>query len=299
MRAPLRLATRGSALARLQTERAAALLGVECEIVEVSTSGDRHATTPIWQMSGRGVFVKEVQEAVRDGRADVAVHSAKDLPSETPPGLVIAALPERGDPRDALVGTPLDDLPTGATVATGSVRRRAQLAGLRPDLVFAGLRGNVPTRLEKARSVDAAVLSHAAMQRLELSHRATEVLDPSVMLPQVGQGALALECRADDDETLEVVNAIDDVAVRRAVTAERAFLGRLGGGCNLPVGALASSAHDGEVVIDVLVASLDGRVVLRHHHRASDPLEAGHEASRALFDERGGSMLLGHPEPAA
>ena len=165
MTPPRRAATRGSALARWQTERVLARLG-PAELVVVTTTGDRRADEPIHALGGQGVFVKEVQEAVLTGRADLAVHSAKDLPSATPPGLVLACVPERADPRDALVGTALENLPTGARVATGSVRRRAQLANARPDLTFAELRGNVPTRVARAAAYDAGVVALAALQRL-------------------------------------------------------------------------------------------------------------------------------------
>jgi len=188
---PLRVATRGSALARWQAERVVQLLGVEAEYVIVSTRGDERREVPIHAMGGTGVFVKEVEQAVLDGRADVAVHSAKDLPSETSPELVLAALPERGDPRDALVGRPLDEIPTGGRVGTGSVRRRAQLAARRPDIGFGELRGNIPTRLEKADDFDAVVLAGAGLDRLGLADRIAERVDPSVVLPQVAQGALA------------------------------------------------------------------------------------------------------------
>src|SRR2546429_8324662 len=163
---PLRVATRGSALARWQAERVVQLLGVEAEYVIVPTRGDERRDVPIHAMGGTGVFVKEVEQAVLDGRAEVAVHSAKALPSETSPELVLAALPERGDPRDALVGRPLDEIPTGGRIGTGSVRRRAQLAARRPDLGFGELRGNIPTRLEKADGFDAVGLAAAAPDRL-------------------------------------------------------------------------------------------------------------------------------------
>ncbi|MFO7592267.1 MAG: hydroxymethylbilane synthase [Acidimicrobiia bacterium] len=223
--ARLRVATRGSALARWQAERVVALLATagshEAELVVVETTGDRRTDAPIHAIGGIGVFVKEVQEAVLDGRADLAVHSAKDLPAATPDGLVLAAVPERADPRDALVGATLDSLPTGAVVATGSVRRRAQLAGRRPDLGFAELRGNMHTRLEKAAGFDAVVVAAAALDRLGLEGRIAERLDTSIMLPQVAQGALAVECRADDHVSLQATGAIDDPDVRRAVEAER------------------------------------------------------------------------------
>ena len=176
----------------------------------VSTVGDRDTTSPIHALGGTGVFVKEIQEAVLRGEADVAVHSAKDLPAETPDGLLLACVPEREDPRDALVGSALADIPTGGRVGTGSVRRRAQLSSLRPDLTFAELRGNIPTRLERAKELDAGVVAFAALVRLGLAHEAAEVLEPSVMLPQVGQGALAVECRADDADALAVLATIDN-----------------------------------------------------------------------------------------
>ncbi len=196
----LRIATRGSALARWQAEHVGESLRsadptVTVELVVVETSGDRNLEVPIWEMGGKGVFVKEVQAAVLAGQADVAVHSAKDLPAVTHDDLVIAAVPRRADARDALVGSTLDDLAAGAVVATGSVRRRAQLAWLRPDLTFAGLRGNIDTRLRRAGEYGAIVVAAAALDRLGLADRATQLLSPSVMLPQVGQGSLAVECR--------------------------------------------------------------------------------------------------------
>jgi hydroxymethylbilane synthase len=283
---PLRAATRGSALARWQAAHVAELLGEPVELVVVETTGDRRQDVPIWEMGGRGVFVKEVQAAVLEGRADFAVHSAKDLPSETPEGLVIAAVPERGDPRDALVGDRLDDLPAGARIGTGSVRRRSQLAALRPDLTFAGLRGNMETRLRKAADFDAVVLAAAALQRLGRESAIAEVLDPDVLLPQVGQGALAVECRADDEEVRQSLAAVEHASSRRAVDAERSFLATLGGGCDLPVGAYAEVGEDGSVHVRGLLASLDGHVVLR----ASG--DDGAAVARYLLDDCGGRALL-------
>jgi hydroxymethylbilane synthase len=289
---PLRVATRGSALARWQAERIVELLGVEAEYVIVSTSGDERRDVPIHAMGGSGVFVKEVEQAVLDGRAEVAVHSAKDLPSETSPELVLAALPERGDPRDALVGRPLDEIPTGGRVGTGSVRRRAQLAARRPDLGFGELRGNIPTRLEKADGFDAVVLAAAALDRLGLADRIAERMDPSVVLPQVAQGALAAECRADDDGTRELLAGIDDADVHAAVTAERSYLAELGGGCNLPCGALAETGGDGWLRLEALLGSLDGRISLRARVEGHDPVAVGVEAARRLVDEEGGRLVL-------
>ena len=290
--APLRVATRGSALARRQAERVVELLDVEAEYIVVSTRGDERRDVPIHAMGGTGVFVKEVEQAVLDGRAEVAVHSAKDLPSTTPQELVLGALPERGDPRDALVGRALDDIPTGGRVGTGSVRRRAQLAFERPDLGFGELRGNIPTRLEKAGAFDAVVVAAAALDRLGLADRVAERLDPSVVLPQVAQGALAVECRADDDETRDLLARVDDAGVRAAVTAERAFLAQLGGGCNLPCGALAETGDDGSLRLDALLGSLDGRLSLRARVTGRDPETVGAEATRRLIEDEGGRLVL-------
>ena len=249
----MRIATRGSALARWQAEHVAGLLAVvapdlDVELVIVQTEGDRRRDQPIHTLGGQGVFVKEVEQAVLDGRADAAVHSAKDLPSVTAPGLALAAVPERHDARDALVGRTLAALAPGATVATGSVRRQAQLARLRPDLVFVDLRGNIGTRLERVPPDGAAVVAVAALERLGLSGQIADVLDPDAVVPQVGQGALAVECRADDAAAIELVARIEHAPSRLAVDAERAFLARLGGGCDLPVGAYATVA-DGTLAL--------------------------------------------------
>lgn len=293
----LRAATRGSPLALWQVEHVAALLapaGVEVEPVVVETSGDVVLDRPIWEIGGKGVFVKEVQAAVLDGRAEFAVHSAKDLPSLTVEGLVLAAVPVRGEPRDALVGSTLADLPTGALVATGSVRRRAQLAWLRPDLTFTGLRGNIATRLAKAGDYAAIVMAAAALERLGLADRATEVLDPDVMLPQVGQGALAIEARAGDAPVLNALAAIEHGPSRVAVEAERGFLAELGGDCDLPAGAHATVAPDGSVALEGLLASLDGHVVLRESDTgpAAGAAAVGHALARRLLDDHGGAALL-------
>jgi hydroxymethylbilane synthase len=288
----LRAATRGSPLARLQTELVATELGVDVEAVVVETTGDRNVDVAIWAMGGQGVFVTEVQAAVLDGRADIAVHSAKDLPSSPTDGLVIAAVPERGDPRDALVGATLEGLPVGGRVATGSVRRRAQLAHHRPDLTFAGLRGNIETRLRKAAEFDAAVVAAVALQRLGRSEVIAELLDPSVVVPQVGQGALAVECRVDDTRTRELLDPIEHRASRVAVDAERAWLREIGSGCDLPVGAHATVADDGTITLIAMLGTLDGRVLLRARGRGDDPSELGSRVSRELLDGAGGAALL-------
>jgi hydroxymethylbilane synthase len=288
---PLRVATRGSALARWQAERVATMLGTDTELVLVTTAGDRRADVPIHELGGTGVFVKEVQEALLDGRADVAVHSAKDLPSGTAPGLVLAAVPERADPRDALVGSTLDALPSGAIVGTGSVRRRAQLAARRPDLVYGELRGNIPTRLEKADQFGAIVVAAAALIRLDVLARADELLATSVMLPQVGQGSLAVECRDDDEETRAWLAAIDRVDHHRELDAERELLAVLGGGCDLPCGALGR-ATEGGVELEGMLASPDGRIVLRATSVGADPRTVGRAVADEILDG-GGRELLG------
>jgi hydroxymethylbilane synthase len=287
----LRVATRGSRLARWQAERVVELLGIDAELVIVDTTGDRAPDAELHRIGGQGVFVKEVQAAVLEGRADVAVHSAKDLPALTPDGLVIGAFPERADARDALVGRALDHIPTGGQVATGSVRRRAQLANVRPDLLFAPLRGNIETRLRKAEGFAAIVVAYAALERLGLTQHVAEVLEPSVVLPQVAQGALAVECRADDTTTRERVAAIDRRDVRAAVSAERAFLAALGGGCDLPCGAYAT-LDGADVCIDAALATLDGHVVLRTKVRGTDPEATGHAAAGRLLDHDGGRAFI-------
>jgi hydroxymethylbilane synthase len=292
----LRAATRGSELALWQTHHIGALVRAAPEFVVepvvVSTAGDRDQDRPLWEMGGKGVFVKEVQAAVLDGRADIAVHSAKDLPSQAVDGLVLAAVPSRGDPRDALVGVALADLGPGARVATGSLRRRAQLAHLRPDLTFTGLRGNMATRLERAADHDAILVAVAALSRLGHLDRVAEVLEVETMVPQVGQGALAVECRADDERTRALLASIDDPVSHRAVAAERAFLFELGGDCDLPAGAHAVVGADDEVTMEGLLASPDGHVVLRERRAGDEPFALGRAVARHLLDTAGGRALL-------
>jgi hydroxymethylbilane synthase len=244
---PLRLATRGSAQARTQAEAVATALmtahpGRTVELVFVDTLGDRtqHAEVPLHTIGGQGVFVKEVQSAVLRGDADMAAHSAKDLPSTAADGLHLAAFCRRRDARDVLIGSTLDGLPNGAPVATGSVRRRAQLWVVRPDLQFLELRGNIHTRLGKVPEGGAIVMAAAALEVLDLIGEISDYLPPSSFVPSPGQGCVAVECRADDHETIELLGAIDHGPTRWAVEAERAFMAELGSGCSLPVGAHAS-----------------------------------------------------------
>lgn len=297
----LRLATRGSPLALWQAQRVADLLrlahaGLEVELVRVSTAGDRQATVPVWEMGGQGVFVGEVQGAVLEGRADAAVHSAKDLQPVEAEGLSLAAFPERADPRDALVGQPLAALGPGSVVATGSQRRRAQLAAARRGLVFESLRGNIGTRLSKVPPRGAIVVAMAALDRLSLAPEGLDVLSTEVMLPQVGQGALAVECRSDDLPILELLAAVDDATVRLAATAERAFLAALGGGCALPVAGYAHLDGSGGLAVEGLVATSDGLCVVRR--AVSGPAWAAADLGRqvaALVLADGGRELIEEP----
>jgi hydroxymethylbilane synthase len=269
----LRVATRASRLAQWQANSVADLLRaadseLHVELVLVTTTGDVRTDVPLHAVGGQGVFVKEVQQAVLAGEADLAVHSAKDLPSGPPPeGLVLGAIPPRGDPRDALVGRRLDELAPGATVATGSVRRQAQLAARRPDLVFTDLRGNIDTRLGKVPEGGAIVVAQAALERLGAADRAAEVLGVTTMVPQVGQGALAVECRSDDHASRARLAGIEAAVDRGFVNLERAFLAELGGGCDLPVGAHARLDADGQVVLHAFLA---GPKETWHAHRHGD-----------------------------
>jgi hydroxymethylbilane synthase len=250
------LATRGSQQASTQARAVADQLGEAtgrpAELMIVETTGDRRQDVPLHVIGGQGVFVKEVQQAVLDGRADAAVHSAKDLPSVSADGLVVAAYTRRRDPADALVGRTLADLAEGATVATGSVRRRAQLAVVRPDLRFVELRGNIATRLGRIPDDGSIVIAVAALEVLGLTDRVAERLDPTRFVPAVGQGCVAVEVRSGDEETIELLASIDDPATRHAVEVERAFLAELGAGCALPVGA-----HAGEGRLRTFLASSD------------------------------------------
>ena len=255
----LRLASRRSPLALLQASYVSnrlASIGVASEIVALETRADQRLDVPIASFGGQGAFAVEIQRAVLDGRADVAVHSAKDLPSLTPEGLVFACVPQRIDARDVLVGRSLEGLGPGATVATGSPRRRAFLLERRPDLTIVELRGNMATRLgQVGNGVDAIVAAAAALTRLDVADMVADYLDPSWFVPQVGQGALALECRHDDEETRAHLIEIHDVLAGRELLAERAFLRELGAGCSLPVAAHAT-AHADQVRLSAVICLL-------------------------------------------
>jgi hydroxymethylbilane synthase len=293
---PLRIATRGSALALAQSRIVEAGLraawpGLEVVLVGVVTEGDRRRDLSAAQLGGKGVFTAAVQQAVLDGRADVAVHSAKDLPAAQTPGLALAAAPEREDPRDVLVtaagtaveGDPLDSLPTGSRVGTGSPRRVALLSWLRPDLEVLPLRGNVDTRVGKviAGELDAVVLAASGLRRLGLAAAGAGFLDPEVFTPAPGQGCLAVEAREDDQRVLTLLAGLTHEPSRTALTGERAFLARLGGSCTLPAGALLTMAG-GSLEMRGFVAAQDGKGLVRE--RLTGPAGDPEGIGRALAD---------------
>ncbi|MEP7055015.1 MAG: hydroxymethylbilane synthase [Actinomycetota bacterium] len=298
----LRVGTRRSALAMAQSGGVAAtilaLLGREVELVEITTRGDVDATA-LTQIGGTGVFVTALRDALYDGRIDLAVHSLKDLPTAPADGLLIAAIPPREDPRDALChpgGLTLGELPSGTRVGTGSPRRMAQLAALGLGVVLVPIRGNVDTRLKKAIDgidVDAVVLARAGLARLERLDAISEVIDPLQMLPAPGQGALALECRAADTELVALLAILDDPDSRVCVEAERSLLAMLEAGCLAPVGALADVADD-EIYLRAVVAAVDGSDTLRRSLTGpvDDPVGLGRRLAAILLED-GAAELLG------
>ena len=299
---PLKLGTRSSHLALWQANHVAALLRPvvaprPVELVLIETHGDRDQASALSAMGGFGVFTKAIQTALRDRRADVAVHSLKDLPTIPEPGLELAAVPPRGPTGDAFVSEKyrrFADLPDGAVIGTSSLRRRAMLLNRRPDLRLIDLRGNVETRLRKLteQALDAIILAEAGLMRLGLADRITEVLDPSWMLPAVGQGAIGLECRTDDPAAADAVAALTDEPTFQRVRAERAMLYALGGGCLVPIGT-TSRVLDGVLTIRGAVLSLDGRrrVVATHVGPADTPLAVGQELAAMLLAEGAGEIL--------
>ena len=290
----VRIATRASSLAlwqaRFVAQQIEARLGCETEIVPVETSGDRLQGVSLARVGGKGLFVKEIEEALLEGRADVAVHSAKDLPSVLHPDLVMAAFPERADPRDALVardpGATCAGLPRGARVGTGSVRRSAQLRLLRRDLEIVPLRGNVPTRLRRLEEerLDAVVLACAGLERLGLSARIGVRIDPEVMLPAVAQGALAVQARRGDPLAVRLA-ALDHAESAARVAAERAVAEGLGADCNVPLAALAEFAEPGALRLRARVIAADGGRAVEAELRcaASEARGAGEELARRLL----------------
>jgi hydroxymethylbilane synthase len=299
---PLRIATRQSLLALWQAEHAAALLrrahpGIQVALMPMSTKGDRILDRSLAAIGGKGLFIKELEAALEDRRADLAVHSMKDVPGDLPAGLVIAAVLPRVDARDALVSLSaraLEDLPLGARLGTSSLRRQAQLLAARPDLAIEALRGNVDTRLKRldAGELDAIVLACAGLIRLGLESRISARLDPKISLPAVGQGVIGIECRADDLKSRGVLEALNDAATRKAVDAERAFARRLGGSCQSPIAAYAQVAQD-RLTLEGLVAEPDGSRILRDtvSGSASNPEILGVELAQRLLAVGAGELL--------
>jgi hydroxymethylbilane synthase len=294
----LRIGTRGSMLAKWQAEsvrkRLFAVAGVEAEIVIIKTAGDKLQHIPLTTIGGKGIFIKELEEALLEETIDLAVHSVKDIPTDTPSRLSFPAVCRRDDVRDCLVGTTLASLRQGARVGTGSLRRQAQLLHLRPDLDIRDLRGNVDTRLRKVESgeYEAIMLSKAGLDRLGLSQRISEVLSPEVCMPAVGQGAIAVECRLKDTEAADIVAPLDDAETRTAIIAERALLGAVQGGCQVPLGAWARMER-GELVLEACVCSADGVQYVKQ--RATAPpdqaAQLGEHMARLLI-EAGAQAIL-------
>jgi hydroxymethylbilane synthase len=294
----LRIGTRGSLLAKWQAEfvrkRVFVATGVEPEIVIIKTSGDKMVHAPVAQIDNKGVFTKELDEALLEETIDLAVHSVKDIPTDIPSRLMVPAVCKRDDVRDCLVGSTLANLRQGARVGTSSLRRQAQLRHTRPDLDLRDLRGNVDTRLRKVESgeYDAVVVSKAGLDRLGFSQRISEVLSPEVCMPAVGQGAIAVECRLKDREAEELLAPLDDAETRAAVIAERALLGALHGGCQVPMGAFARVEH-GQLVMDACVCSVDGVHCVKQH-AAAPPEQAAQLGERMarLLIEAGAQPIL-------
>ncbi len=290
-RARVRLGTRGSQLSLRQTQLVIEALHrvapeVALELVVIKTAGDRAPDVPLERLEGIGFFAKELEAAVLDGRCDAAIHSVKDLPTRLHPDLMLAAICMRTEPRDVLIdreGRPLRALPPGTRVATSSVRRRAQLLYHRPGLVPVSIRGNIDTRLKKLErgECDTLCLAGAGLVRMGWEGRVTEWLEPEVMLPAPGQGALAVEVRRRDEDMVDLVRPLDHAPTREAVDAERAFIARIGSGCRAPAAALAIS--DGKhVILEGLVAQEDGSLVYRH--RAGGPAGAGEWLGMSVAD---------------
>jgi len=282
------IGSRGSQLALWQAKWIAVRLaerGVETRIEIIKTTGDKITDVPLAKVGTKGLFTKEIEEALLDGRIDLAVHSLKDLPTEVPDGLTIAAIPEREDPRDAMVGSLLMDLRAGAKVGTSSLRRAAQLRVVRKDLLIESVRGNLDTRVRKLDEgqYDCIVLAAAGLTRLGWAHRIAEVLPAEVMCPAVGQGALAVETRAAGD-ALVVCGTLDHAATRAAVTAERAVLASLGGGCQVPIGAYAQVSGETLRLIAVVIAPEGDRVVRKNDEgMVNDAEQAGRRVGAALL----------------
>jgi hydroxymethylbilane synthase len=301
MRSRLRIGTRGSALSLRQTEPVVHALreaapGLTLEIVVIQTAGDRAPDVPLERLEGTGFFARELEAALLDERCDLAVHSAKDLPTEIHHALCLAAFPPRADPRDVLItasGARLAGLPPAARIGTSSVRRSSQLLHHRSDLQCLPIRGNVDTRLRKleAGAYEAVCLAAAGLLRMGWDARIAEWFSPAVLLPAPGQGAIAVEARRADDDVLDLLQACNHRPTQRAVEAERAFVARLGSGCRAPAAALAC-VHDDTIALDALVASPDGRVLERSRSEgpADAPARVGQSAAETLL-ARAGALI--------
>ena len=297
------IGTRASKLALWQAEYIAGELEkhhTHChvELKKMTTKGDRILDAPLAKIGGKGLFTKELEQAMLDGMIDLAVHSLKDMPTEVPEGLVIGAITERLDPGDAFVSVryrTMEDLPNGARVGTSSLRRRAQLLAVRPDLKILDLRGNVNTRLAKldAGEFDAIVLAAAGLKRLGLGDRIRTILPRAMILPAVGQGALAIECRAEDMRILELINFLRDPHMTAAAMAERAFLRRVEGGCQIPVGVYAEVGEGDVLHVEAMIASVDGMRVCRSRSMGTpaDAERLGIVLAEELLDLGGREIL--------
>ena len=296
--ARLRIGSRGSQLALWQANHIRSLLverGHQAEIEIIKTTGDKISDVALAKVGTKGMFTKEIEEALVEGRIDLAVHSLKDLPTDIPPGLEIAAVTTRGNPRDVFCSpkyASLEDLPPGARVGTSSLRRQAQLKALRPDLAIHPLRGNVDTRLRKleAGEFDAIILAAAGLDRLGRTELVRQILPPGVMCPAAGQGALGVETRDGDIATRQLLKFLDDPAARATTTCERALLKKLGGGCQVPIGALAE-VREGILHLEAIVADPDGSRLIRESRDGSDPVLLGEAVGAALL-ARGGEAIL-------
>ena len=298
---PIRIGTRGSLLAKWQAEfvrkRIFQTTGVEPEIVIVKTTGDNMQQTPFSQIGGKGVFIKELEEALLEEHIDLAVHSVKDVPTDVPSRLCFPAVCRRDDTRDCLIsgkGETLDKLRRGARVGTSSLRRQSQLRHLRPDLDVRELRGNVDTRLRKVDSgeYEAIVLAKAGLDRLGMSSRIIEVLSPDVCMPAVGQGAIAVQARIKDEELGDALAPLDDNETRQSIVAERALLGALQGGCQVPLGAWARFERN-QLTMDAVVCSPDGAHYIRQRATGptDQPRELGRQLAQMLIDAGAGTIL--------
>ena len=298
-RARLRIGSRGSQLALWQANHVSALLRAQGHAVEIEiihTTGDKITDVALAKVGTKGMFTKEIEEALADGRVDLAVHSLKDLPTELPKGFEIAAITERHDPRDAFCSkcySKIEDLPNGARVGTSSLRRQAQLKAIRPDLEIYPLRGNVDTRLRKLEQgeYDAIILASAGLKRLGKTDLIQQIIPAEIMCPAAGQGALGIEIREGEVQTLKLLSFLNDSNARATTTCERALLNSLGGGCQVPIGAYAE-IRNGKLHLESIVADPDGSTVLRDSRDGDDPERLGKQAGTALL-ERGGQAILG------